>query len=453
MAKKKIAVMAAVLLIFSMFPELALGAGVSLDLSRSDAAVGDSVTVSGSAGSNEPVYIKVTDSSGSIVVFDLTRSDAGGDYSYSFKVPRFASGSMTVTAGCGSQVASKTLAGGSVVPRPPLIIPEIIEPVFVLDEVVRSQIISSRGAIIKTAGVMLTFPLNAVSENIKVSIKKMREDGIPSIPSGLKLLGEVYEFTTDKEVIFAKPVTVTLYFDQEEAGSGPYDLGIYCWNGKQWVPLEQIKTNLESGRVSGTVNHFSKFAVLFSEKSKTAGDQKPPAQEISQPVECQDIANHWAEKYIKQLMAAGAVSGYPDGTFKPDHTITRAEFTAMAVKAFGLQPENGRVFTDTDRHWAKDSISSAVAHGIVSGYDETVFGPDDPITREQMAVVISLAAGLSGGEAKTYADNSQIADWAWKAVAAASGKDIISGYPDNTFGPKAYATRAEAVTIIARALK
>ena len=110
------------------------------------------------------------------------------------------------------------------------------------------------------------------------------------------------------------------------------------------------------------------------------------------------------------------------------------------------------MFSDTSGHWARDSIKTAAAHGIVSGYSENSFGPNDPITREQMAVMISRAANLSDGEGKTFADSNQIADWAQAAVAAVSGKNIISGYPDNTFRPQAYATRAEAVTVIVKAL-
>ena len=183
-------------------------------------------------------------------------------------------------------------------------------------------------------------------------------------------------------------------------------------------------------------------------------EEKEPVIEVMVPVKpvLKDINGHWAQASINQLVNAGAVSGYPDGTFQPDNTITRAEFAAILVKAFNLEPRSGQVFSDTSGHWAQDSIQTAFAHGIVSGYDATTFGPDNLITREQMAVMISQAANLSSGEGKTFADSSQIAAWAKAAVAAASGKNIISGYPDNTFRPQANATRAEAVTVIIKAL-
>lgn len=183
--------------------------------------------------------------------------------------------------------------------------------------------------------------------------------------------------------------------------------------------------------------------------------QTPTEQpvESSQEITLTDIKGHWAEKNIKQMVASGSVGGYPDGSFKPKSTITRAEFATMLVKAFKLENEGGKIFADTANHWAKDYIMQATANGVVSGYDVNTFGPDNLITREQMAIMIAKAAKLTNaGEGNAFADGTQIADWAKEAVAKANGNGIISGYPDNTFRPKATATRAEAVTVIVNAL-
>ena len=454
MAKKKVAVIVTAMLVFSMLPGLALGAEFSLDLNRSFAAVGDSIIVSGTAGPNEWVCIKVMDSSRNIVVFDTIKSTSSGDYSYSFKVPRVSPGTLTVVAGCGNNVKNEPITLSTF--TLPIIIPELIIDEFVLvDEIIRSQTISSRGGIIKIAEAMFTFPANAVSEDVEVTIKKLSKDNIPSVSSKFKLLGTVYEITTDKNIEFKKPVTITLYFDQDEVDNDKYNAGIYCWSNREWVLLDQVQANLDTGKVSGTVNHFSIFAVLLSEKSEIPiKEENHPVQEVLKPVksELKDIANHWAEKFITELVAIGAVSGYLDGTFKPDNSITRAEFATMLIKAFQLEPKNGKVFSDITGHWAQDNIRIAAAHGIVSGYNETSFGPDDLITREQMAVMINKAANLTGGEGKTFTDNNLIADWAIAAVAATSAKNIFSGYPNNTFGPRTYANRAEAVTVIVKAL-
>ncbi|MDD3879626.1 MAG: S-layer homology domain-containing protein [Syntrophomonas sp.] len=309
--------------------------------------------------------------------------------------------------------------------------------------------VGSGGGTIEEVGARVSFPANALSSNIKVSINKLNASSAPAIASGFKLLGEVYEISSDRNTTFAKPVTITLPFDRNQADKDKYDIGLYTWNNSQWVILEQVKVDSTAGKVSGEVKHFSKFAVLAREKGKE------PAKDVIAPVKAdlKDITGHWAEKSIYELVALGAISGYPDGSFKPDSSIKRAEFATILVKAFKLEARSGQTFADTAQHWAKDSISTAAAHGIVSGYSADSFGPDDLITREQMAVMISKAANLQAVEGKTFADSAQIADWAKAAVAAASSKNIISGYPDNSFRPQANATRAEAVTVVVKAIK
>lgn len=166
-----------------------------------------------------------------------------------------------------------------------------------------------------------------------------------------------------------------------------------------------------------------------------------------------DTANHWAKDSIEKLMGMGAIQGYEDGSFKPNNNITRAEFASILVKAFNLSPEQGTVFADTANHWAKDSIATAAAHGILTGYGTDKFGPNDPITREQMAVMIVKAAELTTAEAgKTFADGKTVSSWAAESVNTVVGENIMSGYEDNTFKPQNKATRAEAVTVIVKAL-
>ena len=98
------------------------------------------------------------------------------------------------------------------------------------------------------------------------------------------------------------------------------------------------------------------------------------------------------------------------------------------VKAFKLEAEAGKTFNDTANHWAKEQIAIASALGIVNGYDASTFGPDDSITREQMAVMVVKAAQLEPVEGDTtFVDNNQISAWAAGAVAAAFNNKIING--------------------------
>lgn len=302
------------------------------------------------------------------------------------------------------------------------------------------QTIGSSGGTIKEAGAIVTFPADAVSGNIKVTIKKLTS-GIPTV-SEFKLVGKVYKISSNKTSDFKKPVKITLPFNSTKVDTDKYDVGIYCWTNKQWVVLDKVKVNTATGKVSGEVNHFSKFAVLAA------------AKEVEKPVAVlSDVAGNWAAANINKLLTSGVIGGYPDGSFKPGNRITRAEFASVLVKAFKLEPQKGKVFNDTSSHWAKDYIATATANKIVKGYSDTLFGPDDYITREQMAVMIVNAAKLSRGSgSKIFTDSAEISPWAQDAISIASSNKIITGYPDNSFNPRGNATRAEAVTVIVKTL-
>lgn len=194
--------------------------------------------------------------------------------------------------------------------------------------------------------------------------------------------------------------------------------------------------------------------VTFTYKIGTPGDSEPggdPGKD--QPGEMPDVTGHWARGSINRLVALGCMGGYPDGSFKPDREITRAEFATVLVKAFKLENQGGKTFADTANHWAKESISVAASNGIVNGYDAKTFGPDDPITREQMACMIVNAAKLAPAAGTTgFTDNSSISGWAREGVITVVNTRIMGGYPDNTFRPRGRATRAEAATVIIKAI-
>lgn len=126
----------------------------------------------------------------------------------------------------------------------------------------------------------------------------------------------------------------------------------------------------------------------------------------------------------------------------------------MLLRAFQLEAKDGKVFEDTADHWAKQDIATAVSYDIVNGYNATTFGPNELITREQMAAMVVKAAKLTSvTEETSFADKVSISAWAKESITTATKNGIMEGYPDNTVRPKANATRAEAVTVIFNALK
>ena len=166
-----------------------------------------------------------------------------------------------------------------------------------------------------------------------------------------------------------------------------------------------------------------------------------------------DTSSHWAAKYIDKLVKSGAISGYGDGTFKPDNTITRAEFTKIIVSVFALEGNGGSDYGDVSKDaWYSDYIARASANAIIYGSDGKFF-PDNNITRQDAALIIYRVLKLKnipmqGGS--VFADQDEIADYAKDAVSHMSGIGIINGY-EGKFMPRNNITRAEAATIIALA--
>ncbi len=313
------------------------------------------------------------------------------------------------------------------------------------------QLISPNGGKISEDGVTIAVPANAVTSDIKITVEKIIDSSTLIIDDNSKFVSDVVEIIKDKSEEFSRPVTIGLSFDKFKVDTAKYDLIICYLDEKEnkWIPLDNITVDLTKGTVSGETKHFTKFAVIAAEK-----DAAPKPEDPGKAVSLADIKGHWAENVIEELVATYAIKGYPDGTFKPDKGISRAEFVTIVVKAFQLSEKNGKVFEDTANHWAQNSITTAAAHGIVSGYSDNAFGPDDLITREQMAVMIVKAAKLAETQkGKTFADGNKISAWARDAVATASANNIISGYPDNTFGPQNNATRAESATVIIKSLE
>ena len=190
------------------------------------------------------------------------------------------------------------------------------------------------------------------------------------------------------------------------------------------------------------VTLFAWFIILFP-----GGNLPAFSQQLS------DAGGHWAEAAIAEMAVQGFVKGFPDGTFRPDDNISRAEFAALTVQAFAIKDAGSKVFSDTTQHWAGEYIAAACARGIVKGYSDDVFGPDDLITREQMALMVCQAAGLQPDTfGPDCSDADQVAGWARGAVAAAYEKGIIMGMPDGSFRPQEHATRAQAVIVLSKSL-
>lgn len=188
-----------------------------------------------------------------------------------------------------------------------------------------------------------------------------------------------------------------------------------------------------------------------------AGIQTPQPESTPNPTEktFTDIDGHWAQEDILNLSKKGIINGFDDQTFRPQNQATRAEFVTMIVRAFNLTSDNkDNVYRDVaDSDWFADTIGTATALGIVNG-NEGNFNPNESITRQDAAVIIERVlkntGNLSDGE-YVFNDDSSISDYAVDAVRHLGGIGIMQG-DGGRFRPTDSITRAEIARLIANCL-
>ena len=175
-----------------------------------------------------------------------------------------------------------------------------------------------------------------------------------------------------------------------------------------------------------------------------------------------DVAtSYWGYGAISNLSGSGYISGYPDGTFKPDNQITRAEFCAIMDSVLNLTPYTPQTSTFNDINtgdWFDHAVETAVHAGIANGYGDGTFQPNAPISRQEMACILVQALGKQTeaqsdmNHGTVFTDDASISSWARGFVVMAANDALLKGYPDNSFQPQGNATRAEACTMIVNLL-
>ncbi|WP_027085625.1 InlB B-repeat-containing protein [Cohnella panacarvi] len=306
---------------------------------------------------------------------------------------------------------------------------------------------------------LLTLPVGKEGE---VSLEKAITVSIPAGASDRELQITIEKvlnteaFVTDN-VVLTSPIFEILK-NQSESFSKPVTLTFVfdpaiLKSGQKAAVFYYDEANKKWVEVGGEVNG-NRITVEVDHFTKFAVLAAGDAEEVpANPIVFADIAGHWAEAAITQSVRAGIVNGYTNGQFKPDDTVTREEFAVMLAKALKLQGEAAPLaFTDSAKigAWAKEGVSHAVSAGILSGYEDGRFRPDAEITRSEMAVMLERSIGMSEEEpvATGFADDSGIPVWAKGAVNAIQKLGLVKGKNGNRFDPSGSLTRAEAVTVL-----
>lgn len=207
------------------------------------------------------------------------------------------------------------------------------------------------------------------------------------------------------------------------------------------------------------MNMWPRLGLLWSVGLGLATPSIAPMVAQAQAANFADVpANYWARDYISVLAELNIINGFPDGSFRPDEPVTRAQFAAILRQA-SLKSEivPGEPFADVEpSYWAVEAIRLARSSGFLSGYPGNVFKPEQPIPRGQ--ALISLTHGLDYVENNLdvlayYRDASEIPDYARPGLAAATQSNLVVNYPVLTrLNPNRNATRAEIAAFIYQAL-
>ncbi len=167
---------------------------------------------------------------------------------------------------------------------------------------------------------------------------------------------------------------------------------------------------------------------------------------------------YWAKAYIEALASQGIIAGFPDGSFKPNEPVTRAQFAAIINKAFKPSATRKAItFKDVkSNYWGYGAIQAASSSPFLTGYPDLTFKPEQQIPRVQAIVALANGLGLTASDQnaiKFYTDAGQIPSYAAGPVAAATSRQLVINYPNvKELAPKRQATRAEIAAFVYQAL-
>ncbi|MCL1848212.1 MAG: S-layer homology domain-containing protein [Clostridiales bacterium] len=242
------------------------------------------------------------------------------------------------------------------------------------------------------------------------------------------------------------------------AGTDPATLTVYWLDENNApVPMEGVYYDAERGGYVFTTNHFSLFFIAagVSGVTSVSGGWANPFADVK--------PGDWFYDVVGFVYGKGLMTGTAKDTFAPELSLTRAMLVAVLHRMEGSLADRipaaagGGQFADVpEGQWFSAPVDWAASNGVVAGYGDGRFGPDDSITREQFAAILHNYAGMkqydvSGrADLSAFGDASQVSEWAAEAVAWANGAGLVAGRTLTTLAPLGEATRAEAAAILER---
>lgn len=264
-----------------------------------------------------------------------------------------------------------------------------------------------------------------------------------------------YEYTFNN-VTSSHTIHVT-FKEKEESGGGSSSGGGSHTSNTYYVRYHNDDDTVKDGRfipgetvtVRGNIFTVPRGKVLAGWSLEENGkvDYKV-GDTFRMPGSSYDLYAVWED--AETMTHEAYMSGYPDGTIGPDRTITRAEAATMFYNLLSSKDGVARTFADVPMNqWYANAVTALAGMGVINGYPDGTFKPDAPITRAEFVTMAMNFAKADKGTACSFADVPQNM-WCYGAVAGATENGWISGYPDDTFGPDRYITRAEVTSVINR---
>lgn len=175
----------------------------------------------------------------------------------------------------------------------------------------------------------------------------------------------------------------------------------------------------------------------------------------NQPSGFPDMTNHWAKNEVAELVSQGVIGGFPDGKFYPEANITRAQLAKVIAMAKNLSLQSTDTgFSDVSSgYWAAKEIAAVRKAGIITGFPDGTFRPEGQASRAEIAKMLAVAYGLSAGSNVQSFSDVPADYWAEEYILALRTKGVTNGYANNQFKPSKQASRAETATLILRASK
>jgi len=300
---------------------------------------------------------------------------------------------------------------------------------------------------IQVNGVTLAVDVNEFGEDASLAITTVDESEAGKASANVKRVSGIYniEFTAGDKAVgaFKKPVTISIQVEVDDEIDPELLTLTKIVDGR--LEFYGGKYDEETGNLEGQRSQFSTYTV------------------VENKVEFNDIAEveTWAGREIEVSAAKGIINGRGNGVYDPQANVTRAEFAALLVRAFGLQndalTESFDDVNDTD--WFQSYVAAAASNGIVNGRSAAEFDPNSNITRAEMATMAANAlrevlayedAADVEAALSAFKDAADVQEWYKAGVALMAAEELIKGKGQGMYDPNGTATRAEAAVIVYR---